>query len=82
MAKEAPKQEIIRIRVTKEQKELFKEVANIKGITLTELLIVDTEIRAKKELDYIKNKETVEQRAVDTDAKLQLIKNRLYKKAE
>lgn len=80
MAKEETKLDFIRLRVTRDQKELFKQVANIKGITLTELLLADTEIRVAKELEYLKNKEQLEQRSENINVKLQILKNKLFNK--
>ena len=49
----AIKDDYIKVRVSKEQKNLFKKVAELKGITMTELLVGGTEERALRELDKI-----------------------------
>ena len=49
----AIKDDYIKVRVSKEQKKLFKRVAELKGITMTELLVGGTEERALRELDKI-----------------------------
>ena len=49
----AIKDDYIKVRVSKEQKKLFKRVAELKGITLTELLVGGTEERALREINKI-----------------------------
>ena len=54
----AIKDDYIKIRVSKEQKKLFKRVAELKGITLTELLVGGTEERALREINKIEGAES------------------------
>ena len=70
----AIKDDYIKVRVIKEQKKLFKRVAELKGITLTELLVGSTEEIALKEQKKLENKESLEQRVVEVEKKLQEIK--------
>lgn len=55
MGTDIKKDSFIKIRVSQEQKELYKEYAAQKGITVTELLVVGTEDLIAR--DKIKNKE-------------------------
>lgn len=71
------KSEFIKIRVSKEQKELFKRVAELKGITMTDLLVVGTEQRALQELDKATERESLEPRVETLERKLELTKARL-----
>lgn len=70
----AIKDDYIKIRVSKEQKKLFKRVAELKGITMTELLVVGTEERALREEKKIEGTESLEQRVAEVEKKLQDIK--------
>ena len=70
----AIKDDYIKVRVSKEQKKLFKRVAELKGITLTELLVGSTEEIALKEQKKLENKESLEQRVAEFEKKLQEIK--------
>ncbi|NFN46907.1 hypothetical protein [Clostridium botulinum] len=74
------KDEFIKIRVTSEQKELFKRVSKELGITMTELFVVGTEQLARRKLEGLKNKDIIENRISDTDNKLQIIKQKLLSK--
>lgn len=55
---------ILHIRLTKEEKELIKSVANLKGMTITDLLIQWT----KKEYEKIEN-ENKEMEETNNEAK-------------
>lgn len=70
----AIKNDYIKVRVSKEQKELFKRVAELKGITMTDLLVEGTEERALRELNKVEGTENLEQRVEDIEKKLQDIK--------
>lgn len=67
----------IKVRVTREQKELFKLVADELGITMTDLLVVGTEEFAKLKLENIKAKDQIEKRAAKMEKQIQVLKNRL-----
>ena len=68
------KDDYIKVRVSKEQKKLFKKVAELKGITMTELLVGGTEERALRELDKIEGTKRLELRVSELEKKLQDIK--------
>ncbi len=70
----AIKDDYIKVRVSKEQKKLFKKVAELKGITMTELLVGGTEERALRELDKIEGTKSLELRVSELEQKLQEIK--------
>ena len=70
----AIKDDYIKVRVSKEQKKLFKRVAELKGITMTELLVGGTEERALRELDKIEGTKSLELRGSELEKKLQDIK--------
>ncbi len=70
----AIKDDYIKVRVSKEQKNLFKKVAELKGITMTELLVGGTEERALRELDKIEGTKNLELRVSELEKKLQEIK--------
>ena len=70
----AIKDDYIKVRVSKEQKKLFKRVAELKGITMTELLVGGTEERALRELDKIEGTKRLELRVSELEKKLQDIK--------
>lgn len=70
----AIKDDIIRVRVSKEQKELFKRIANEKKVSMSEFMVVATEERALREQEKLENKESLEQRVVEIEKKLQEIK--------
>ena len=73
----AIKDDYIKVRVSKEQKKLFKRVAELKGITLTELLVGGTEERALREINKIECAESLEERVAEVEKKLQEIKLKL-----
>ena len=73
----AIKDDYIKVRVSKEQKKLFKRVAELKGITLTELLVGGTEEIALREIHKIEVSESLEQRVAEVERKLQEIKLKL-----
>ncbi len=54
----AIKDDIIRVRVSKEQKELFKSIAKGKKVSMSEFMVVATEERALKEQEKLENKES------------------------
>lgn len=78
----AIKTDYIKVRVSKEQKELFKSVAEQKGITMTDLLVEGTEQRALKELEKLVGTEDLELRVTELEKKLQEIKLKMDSKRE
>ena len=66
----AIKDDVIRVRVSKEQKELFKSIAKRKKVSMSEFIVVATEERALKEQEKLKNKESLEKRVEYLESKL------------
>ena len=73
----AIKDDVIRVRVSKEQKELFKSIAKKKKVSMSEFIVVATEERALKEQEKLKNKESLEKRVEYLESKLQEIKAKM-----
>lgn len=71
------KDDVIRVRVSKEQKELFKSIAKRKKVSMSEFIVVATEERALKEQEKLKNKESLEKRVEYLESKLQEIKAKM-----
>lgn len=76
----AIKDAIIRVRVSKEQKDLFKKIAKEKNVSMSEFIVVATEERALKEQEKLKNKESLEKRVEYLESKLQEIKAKMESK--
>ena len=77
MATKEAKTEVIRVRVSLEQKNKFKKLAEKKGITVSE--IICSYIEKEIELQEFRNKysEKIEKRIVATDKKLLKLKEKL-----
>lgn len=73
----AIKDDIIRVRVSKEQKELFKDIAKVKKVSMSEFIVVATEERALRELEKSVGTESLEQRVAEVEKKLQDIKAKM-----
>ena len=71
------KDDYIRIRVTTEQKKLFKDVATELGTNMSEMIVVATENLAKKHKEKMLSQKDIEDRAVRTDKKLLEIAERI-----
>lgn len=74
------KSEFIKVRVTLEQKEKFKNLAKEKGVTVSDLVCGYIEKELVKQEFKLKNKEIIEDRIKKTDKKLLELKERLIKK--
>lgn len=74
------KDEFIKVRVTKEQKELFREAAKELGITMTDLLVVGTEEFAKSKLETLKSREKIEARALKMEEQIKVLRNKLNRR--
>ena len=70
----AIKNDYIKIRVSTEQKELFKAIAKKKKISMSEFIIVATEERALREKEKFEGTKSLELRVSEVDKKLQNIK--------
>lgn len=77
MGTDTKKNETIKIRVSKDQKDLFKGVATKKGISVTELLIVGTEELIAKEKFKNKEIEVITPRIDRLEKKLEIVKSRM-----
>ena len=77
MATKVVKGEVIRVRVTLEQKEKLKKIAKEKNKTMSEILNVATENEIKKFEEREKNYKKICNRAVATEEKIQILKKNL-----
>ena len=66
----AVKNDYIKVRVTTEQKKLFKDIAKKKKVSMSELMIGGTEERALRELDKIEGTKSLELRVSELEKKL------------
>lgn len=76
----ATKREEIKIRLTKEQKELIKRVAYKQGISMSEFILNKIEPVAKQIECNLDNKEMIETRINSTEKKLHKIKFKMEKR--
>ena len=67
----------IKIRLTKDQKELFKKIAKAQGMIMSEFIVVTTENMARKKEGNIKFKKMIEDRAMGNEKKLLEITERI-----
>lgn len=75
--KKGNKQEEIKIRLTKEQKDLIKRVAKQQGTTMSDFVLRYIEpIALSKEFDFM-HKEIVETRIASTECKIQNLKGNM-----
>lgn len=70
----AIKDDYIKIRVSKEQKALFKDIAKKKNISMSKFIIVSTEERALREKEKFEGTNSLELRVSELENKLQEIK--------
>lgn len=77
MATKIVKDDVIRVRVTKEQKNKLKKIAKEKNKTISEILNVATENEIKKFEEREKNYKKNYDRAVATEEKIQTLKKNL-----
>ena len=73
----AIKDDYIKIRVSKEQKALFKDIAKKKNISMSKFIIVSTEERALREKEKFEGTNSLELRVSELEKKLQEIKLKL-----
>ena len=79
----AIKDDYIKIRVSKEQKELFKDITKKKNISMSKFIIVSTEERALREKEKFEGTKSLELRVSELEQKLQEIKLKMERqKAE
>lgn len=80
MATKSVKDDIIRVRVTKEHKEKLKQLAEENNTTVSQILSVATENLIKEHEEKVKNKEIIEKRFVATEQRLQNVKKKMINK--
>lgn len=68
------KDDYIKVRVSKEQKALFKDIAKKKKITMSEFILVATEDRALREKEKFEGTKSLELRVSEVEKKLQEVK--------
>lgn len=73
----AKKDDYIRVRVTTEEKQLFKDVATELGVSMSELMVVATENIVKKHKEKMLSQKNIEDRAIRTEKKLLEISERI-----
>ena len=70
----AIKDDYIKLRVSKEQKKLFKDIAKKKKVSMSEFMLVATEERALREKEKFEGTKSLELRVSELEKKLQDIK--------
>ncbi|XZH69187.1 CopG family transcriptional regulator (plasmid) [Clostridium perfringens] len=80
MATKVIKDDVIRVRVTKEQKEKLKKIAKEKNTTISEILNVATKNVIKNYEEQEKNYKKMCERSVATEKKIQKIKLKMEQK--
>jgi uncharacterized protein (DUF1778 family) len=76
------KDDYIRVRVTTEQKRLFKDVATERGTNMTEMMVVATENLVKRHREKMLSQKDITDRAISTDKKLAEIKDRMKERRD
>ena len=74
MATNLVKDDVIRVRVTKEHKEKLKKIAKEKNVTISEIISVATKNEIKNYEEKEKHYKKICERSVATEKKLQEIK--------
>ncbi|MEG1411063.1 MAG: CopG family transcriptional regulator [Terrisporobacter sp.] len=77
MVTKVVKDDVIRVRVTKEQKEKLKIIAKLKGKNMSDILNVATQNEIIKFEEREKSYKKICDRAVATEVKIQSIRERL-----
>ena len=70
----AIKNDYIKVRVSTEQKILFKDIAKKKKVSMSEFILVATEEKALREKQKIEGTENLDLRVTELEKKLQEIK--------
>ncbi len=70
----AVKNDYIKVRVTTEQKKLFKDIAKKKKVSMSEFIIVATEEKALREKEKFEGTKSLELRVDELEKKLQELK--------
>lgn len=80
MATNLKKDDVIRVRVTKEQKKKLKEIAKVKNKTISEILSVAIENEIRNFEEREKNYNKIYKKVVATEEKIQELKEKLNKR--
>lgn len=75
----ASKDSEIKLRVTKEQKALFKKIAKAENMSMSEFIIKNTEYAAERKAEHIRSQDMIESRVIKNESKIQELKNKLNK---
>nr|CDL66354.1 unnamed protein product [uncultured bacterium] len=78
----AKKDDYIRVRITTEQKKLFKNVATELGTNMSEMMIAATEDIVKRHMEKMLSQKNITERAIKTEKKLAEIKEKMKIKRE
>lgn len=73
---------IVRIKLTPEQKKLFQQVAGERGISVSEYISMSCEDMANKSIERNIEKEKIETRINNTELKIQKLRNKLNNKRD
>lgn len=73
----AIKNDYIKVRVSTEQKILFKDIARKKKVSMSEFMVVATEQKALREKEKFEGTESLAQRVEQLESKLQEIKSKM-----
>ena len=76
----AIKDDYIKLRVSKEQKKLFKDIAKKKNISMSKFIIVATEEKALREKEKFEGTKSLELRVSEVERKLQKIRAKMEEK--
>ena len=76
----AIKNDYIKVRVSTEQKILFKDIAKKKKVSMSEFILVATEEKALREKEKIEGTENLDLRVTELEKKLQEIKLKMESK--
>ncbi|MGU8587438.1 type II toxin -antitoxin system TacA 1-like antitoxin [Clostridium perfringens] len=77
MPKKAEKLEEIKIRVTKEEKELIKTAAASRGITMTKFILDKIVPTAKRDIEVLEHEDIIGNRIVAMDNKIEILKGNM-----
>lgn len=77
MPKCKEKIEEIKIRLTMQEKQIIKDTAKAKGITMSKLILDNTIPTSKQYLEFVEHKEIIEERAAAMESKIKNLKGNM-----
>ena len=80
MPKKAEKLEELKIRLTKEDKQLIKNAAAVKGITMTQFILDMAIPTAKRQLEFVQHKDIVLNRIEKTEGNINKLKGNMQQR--